>query len=185
MGPRRPSAPPSISTVCPSRSSAWPRRSSTAKRSKPDPPSFWLPISADRHLNPARTVIDDPDAHWLYLMGRLKPAVSAAQGEARLTAALQNWLLTREGSTISDRTAAAHCRQPRRAHAWRQRYPPHATELFADVAASAGHLDRGSADRLREHRQPPARARRRAPRRNFDPARARRQPGASRAPIAH
>ena len=35
-------------------------------------------------------------------MGRLKPTLSAAQGEARLTAALQNWLITREGSTISD-----------------------------------------------------------------------------------
>jgi predicted permease len=69
---------------------------------QPDPPGFWLPISADRHLNPARTVIDDPGAHWLYLMGRLKPGLSAAQGETRLTAALQNWLITREGSSISD-----------------------------------------------------------------------------------
>lgn len=66
-----------------------------------DPPSLWIPISADRHLNPDRTVMDDPDAHWLYLMGRLKPTVSAAQAEARLTAALQNWLLMREGSTSS------------------------------------------------------------------------------------
>lgn len=69
---------------------------------QPDPPSFWLPISADRQLDPQRSVIDEPDAHWLYLMGRLRPDVSAAQGQVRLTAALQNWLLTREGSTISD-----------------------------------------------------------------------------------
>ena len=34
-------------------------------------------------------------------MGRLKPGLSAAQGEARLTG-LQNWLITREGSAISD-----------------------------------------------------------------------------------
>src|SRR5207248_11217963 len=66
-----------------------------------DPPSFWLPISVDRQLNPERTVIDKPDSHWLYLMGRLKPTLSKAQGEAHLTAALQNWLLTRAGSTIS------------------------------------------------------------------------------------
>ena len=68
---------------------------------QPDPPDFWLPISADRHLNPERTFLDDPDSHWLYLMGRLRPTLSAAQGEARLTTALQNWLLAREGSTIS------------------------------------------------------------------------------------
>ena len=68
-----------------------------------DPPSFWLPISADRHLDPQRSVIDAPDQHWLYLMGRLKPNVSVAQGQSRLTAALQSWLFAREGSTISDR----------------------------------------------------------------------------------
>jgi predicted permease len=68
---------------------------------QPDPPSFWLPISADRQLNPERTVIDEPDLYWLYLMGRLKPTLSVAQGQTVLTAALQNWLLTREGTTIS------------------------------------------------------------------------------------
>ena len=74
---------------------------------QPDPPGFWLPISADRHLNPARTVIDDAGAHWLYLMGRLKPGLSAAQGEARLTSALQNWLITREGSTFPTNSGGA------------------------------------------------------------------------------
>ena len=150
-----------------------------------DPPSFWLPISADRHLNPERTVIDEPGSHWLYLMGRLKPAVSAAQGEARLTAALQNWLLTREGSTISAERRRRIAEQSRRAHAWRQRYPPHAAELFTDVATSAGHLGRGSADRLCEHRQPPARAGRGRRAETSIRLALGRQPGASRAPIAH
>ena len=67
----------------------------------PDPPSFWLPTSADRQLNGERALLDDPDTHWLYLIGRLQPNVSLAQAQARLTAALHNWLLAREGSTIS------------------------------------------------------------------------------------
>jgi hypothetical protein len=29
-------------------------------RLQPDPPSFWLPISADRQLNPQRKLVDDP-----------------------------------------------------------------------------------------------------------------------------
>ena len=70
-------------------------------RLQPDPPSFWLPISADRQLDPQRMVVDDPDQYWLYLMGRLMPDVSAAQEQARLTVALQSWLLTREGSSVS------------------------------------------------------------------------------------
>jgi macrolide transport system ATP-binding/permease protein len=68
---------------------------------EPDPPGLWLPISSDRQLNRERALLDDPEVHWLYLMGRLAPNVSAAQAQIRLTAALHNWLFTREGSTIS------------------------------------------------------------------------------------
>jgi predicted permease len=68
---------------------------------RPDPPGLWLPISADRQLNHTRALVDNPDEHWLYLIGRLAPNVSAAQAEARLRGTLRNWLLTREGSGIS------------------------------------------------------------------------------------
>ncbi|HWF47275.1 MAG TPA: ABC transporter permease [Bryobacteraceae bacterium] len=68
---------------------------------RPDPPGLWLPLSADRPLNHARALIDDPDEHWLYLIGRLAPNVSAAQAQIRLGATLRNWLLSREGSDIS------------------------------------------------------------------------------------
>ena len=66
-----------------------------------DPPDFWLPLVADRRINPQRTVIDSPDDHWLFAMGRVKPAISKAQAEARLTAALQSWLTSREGAGVS------------------------------------------------------------------------------------
>lgn len=63
---------------------------------QPDPPDLWLPISAERQLNPQRSVIDSPDSHWLFLMGRLKPGIANSQAEGRLTAALRNWLGTRD-----------------------------------------------------------------------------------------
>jgi predicted permease len=68
---------------------------------RPDPPDFWIPLSADRPLNRERALIDRPDEHWLYLMGRLAPGVSAAQAQTALTTAVRNWLLSREGSNIS------------------------------------------------------------------------------------
>ncbi len=68
---------------------------------RPDPPGFWLPLSAERQLNRVRALIDNPDEHWLYLIGRLVPHLSATQAQIRLTATLRNWLLTREGSAIS------------------------------------------------------------------------------------
>jgi predicted permease len=65
-----------------------------------DPPSFWLPISAVRQLDPAWKLIDEPEEHWLYLIGRLKPGISWAQTDTRLTAALQNWLVAQAGSAL-------------------------------------------------------------------------------------
>jgi predicted permease len=68
---------------------------------QPDPPALWLPISAKRQLDPERNLVDAPDQNWLYIIGRLKPNLSIPQAQTRLTAALHNWLLAREGSTIS------------------------------------------------------------------------------------
>ncbi|MBV9224868.1 MAG: ABC transporter permease [Acidobacteriaceae bacterium] len=67
----------------------------------PDPPDFWLPLSADRFLNGERALLDQPEVHWLYLIGRLAPSVSVAQAQSRLKTALQNWLLIHEGSDLS------------------------------------------------------------------------------------
>ena len=79
---------------------------------RPDPPDFWLPLSADRLLNREQALVDKPDVHWLYLIGRLGPGVSAAQAPTRLTSALRNWLLASEGSGISaerrERIARSH-----------------------------------------------------------------------------
>jgi predicted permease len=78
----------------------------------PDPPSLWLPLSADRQLNRELSLIDDPEEHWLYLIGRPRPGISTAQAQGRLTAILKNWLLSREGSDITaerrTRIARAH-----------------------------------------------------------------------------
>ncbi len=69
---------------------------------QPDPPGFWLPISVDRHLNPAAHRNRRPRCALALSHGPAEAEHSAPQGEARLTAALQNWLITREGSTVSD-----------------------------------------------------------------------------------
>jgi macrolide transport system ATP-binding/permease protein len=60
-----------------------------------------LPITAARALEPDGHLLDSPNRHWLYLMGRLRPGDSVPQAQARLTLAVQNWLRAREGSTVS------------------------------------------------------------------------------------
>jgi predicted permease len=68
---------------------------------EPDPPRLWLPIAAARAIEPLTNLLDAPDRHFLFVLGRLKPGQSTADGSARLTAALQNWLLARAGSEPS------------------------------------------------------------------------------------
>ncbi len=73
---------------------------------EPDPPSFWMPLAIERQLDPARSIIDSPDQHWLYMLGRLGPTITAPQAQARLTAALQDWLRAQGGANLSvDRQA--------------------------------------------------------------------------------
>ena len=68
---------------------------------RPNPPELWVPLSADRKLNGSRALIDQPDEHWLYLIGRLAPGISAPQAQSRLNAELHNWLLSYAGPGIS------------------------------------------------------------------------------------
>ena len=68
-----------------------------------DPPSLWIPIGVEPQLDPLRRLIDAPDVHWLYLLGRLGQGVTTSQAEGRATAALQAWLRARDGDDSSDR----------------------------------------------------------------------------------
>ena len=67
-----------------------------------DPPAIWLPISVQPLLDPQRNLVNSPNDHWLFLIGRLRPNVSTVQAQVRLTAALRNWRFAQEGSAISD-----------------------------------------------------------------------------------
>ena len=107
---------------------------------EPDPPVIWIPLSADRLLDPSRTVIDDPDTHWLYPIGRLRAGVTVPQAEAQLTTALRLWMRARTGG------AAYTESDIERSHARSGRRRPHAAGVRPDAPDSAGHVD-GRSDR--------------------------------------
>ena len=69
---------------------------------KSDPPDFWLPLAAERVLNPTRPILDSRDSHWLFVMGRFQPTAATADGRTqartRLTHDLKQWLETEGGS---------------------------------------------------------------------------------------
>jgi len=57
------------------------------------PPDFYLPIES---MPPLANVqyVHDPDANWLYMIGRLKPGISRPQLEAKLSGLLRQVLAT-------------------------------------------------------------------------------------------
>jgi predicted permease len=67
------------------------------------PADFWVPLATEPMESAALSFLKKPNMHWLFLMGRLKPGVSPAQVEAKVTVELQQWLSSAEGtSTVGD-----------------------------------------------------------------------------------
>ena len=63
------------------------------------PADFWMPLATEPLIESGIAVLKQPNMHWLYVIGRLKPGVSPAQVEAKATLELQQWLSSPEGAT--------------------------------------------------------------------------------------
>jgi predicted permease len=61
-----------------------------------NPPDFWLPLAIEPVVNHGGWV-NNPDLHWLYVMGRIKPGVDIKAVEARMQVELRQWLSDRSG----------------------------------------------------------------------------------------
>lgn len=59
---------------------------------RPDPADLWVPLSSEPVLQPQARLLDQKPSHWLYVIGRLKPGLSPASLEPRLTATLRQWI---------------------------------------------------------------------------------------------
>ncbi len=59
------------------------------------PPDFWMPLATEPYLDGDRAVLHEPDENWLYALGRVRSGTSIAALQAKLSAALRQWLATR------------------------------------------------------------------------------------------
>jgi predicted permease len=67
------------------------------------PADFWLPLAMEPAVKGEFSMLNKPNLHWLYVMGRLKPGISPAQVGSKVTVQLQQWLNSGEGaSTVGD-----------------------------------------------------------------------------------
>ena len=68
------------------------------------PPEFWVPLQTEPYLRGEASILHQPVAHWLYPIGRVRPGTSVGALQAKLSAALRQWIgeqsvLTANGGT--------------------------------------------------------------------------------------
>jgi macrolide transport system ATP-binding/permease protein len=64
------------------------------------PAEFWIPVSTMRLIEGEnQSILDHPDQHWLYPIGRVKPGTNIAALQSKLSVALRSWLSSRETYT--------------------------------------------------------------------------------------
>jgi predicted permease len=56
------------------------------------PPDFWMPFSLEPTFTRESSLLEEPAAGWLYIMGRLRPGAQPAQVQAQLTTSLRRYL---------------------------------------------------------------------------------------------
>jgi predicted permease len=71
-----------------------------------NPPDFWMALNLEPYARGDSTILHHGDSNWLYPLGRVRPGTNIGALQAKLSAALRNWLFTRPmytdngGSTI-------------------------------------------------------------------------------------
>lgn len=66
------------------------------------PPDFWLPLSFQPQIELRESFLEDKEAYWLMLLGRLKPGVSMDQAQAGVNLTLRQFLTEEAGSQLTE-----------------------------------------------------------------------------------
>lgn len=74
------------------------------------PPDFFLPLAAEPLVQGDGSLLRQPNAHWLHLIGRIQPGIPPASLEAQMRVELTQWLRSRWGE-MDENTRAELPRQ--------------------------------------------------------------------------
>jgi predicted permease len=66
------------------------------------PPDFWLSLAFHPQIELRKSFLEDTQAYWLMILGRLKPGVSMSQAQAGVNLQLQQFLTEQAGSQLTD-----------------------------------------------------------------------------------
>lgn len=79
---------------------------------EPQPAEFWVPLRLQPLLMLQSSYLDQPEMHWLNIIGRLKKGADSRQAQAQLTHLLKQFLTAHAGTSLSGETKGliAKCR---------------------------------------------------------------------------
>jgi predicted permease len=66
------------------------------------PPDFWLPLAFHPQIELRKSFLENDEAYFLMLLGRLKPGVDMQQANATVNLALRQFLTEQAGSQLTD-----------------------------------------------------------------------------------
>lgn len=66
------------------------------------PPDFWIPLSFHPQIELRKSFLEDKQAYFLMIVGRLKPGVTMDQANANVNLALQQFLVQEAGSQLTE-----------------------------------------------------------------------------------
>jgi len=65
----------------------------------PFPPDLWMPLASEPLMEGANSSLLQKDTDWLYALGRVRPGINPTALQAKLSAALRQWMNTRPAYT--------------------------------------------------------------------------------------
>ncbi|WP_213806309.1 ABC transporter permease [Granulicella sp. dw_53] len=66
-------------------------------RIRSNPPEIWIPLADEPLIEGRNTILKVPESNWLYVLGRIKPGVSIAPLQSKMSNSLRQWLATQPG----------------------------------------------------------------------------------------
>ena len=66
------------------------------------PPDFWLPLSFHPQIELRKSFLENDQAYWLMIMGRLRPVVTMDQAQASVNLGLRQFLTEHAGSQLTE-----------------------------------------------------------------------------------
>jgi predicted permease len=70
-----------------------------------NPPAIWIPLNLEPILEGQTSILKQPEANWLYVLGRLKPGVAVGSLQSKISSELRRFLATQSEYTINGRDA--------------------------------------------------------------------------------